>query len=81
MAKDAGMGVLHVNGNSLSSLAGASVSAKTQVEIRFPASSLAEALHTIHRLGRTGKLEVNFHQGKALDMKWLSSRQTDPPDV
>lgn len=70
-----------LNGNSLSSLAGAVPSAKLQVEIRLPASSIAEALETIHRLGRTGNLTVNFMNGRAMDLKWASSRETQPPDV
>jgi hypothetical protein len=70
-----------LNGSSLSSLAGAVPSAKLQVEIRLPASSIAEALETIHRLGRTGNLTVNFMNGRAMDLKWLSSRETTPPEV
>ncbi len=70
-----------LNGHSLSSLAGAVPTAKLQVEVRLPASSMSEVLETIHRLGRTGNLTVNFHNGKALDLKWASSREAKAPDV
>lgn len=74
-----GSGLL--NGSSLSSLAGASASAHLQVEVRLPASSMAEVLETIHRLGRTGNLTVNFANGRAMDLKWASTRDAKPPDV
>lgn len=70
-----------LNGDSLSSLAGAKPSARLQVEVRLPASSLADALETIHRLGRTGSLTANFHNGRAMDLKWVSSRDAKAPDV
>jgi len=70
-----------LNGQSISSLAGAQPKATLQVEVRLPASSMAEVLDVIHRLGRTGNLTVNFHNGRAMDMKWMSSRQEKPPDV
>lgn len=70
-----------LNGSSLSSLTGAAPSAKLQVEVRFPASSMAEVLETIHRLGTTGKLEINFAHGKAQDMKFASTRDAKAPDV
>lgn len=69
------------NGSSLSALTGAVPSAKLQVEVRLPASSMAEVLETIHRLGRTGNLTVNFSNGHAMDLKWSSSRQAKPPEV
>lgn len=69
------------NGSSLSRLAGAVPTAKTVIEVRLPASSMAEVLDTIHRLGRTGSLTVNFTDGHAGDLKWSSSRTTQPPDV
>jgi len=69
------------NGSSLSALTGARASAKLQVEVRLPASSMAEVLDAIHRLGRTGNLTVNFSQGRAMDLKWSSTRDTNPPDV
>ncbi len=81
MDGDVNHGKSLLNGHSLSSLAGAVPSAKLAVEVRFPASSMSEVLETIHRLGHTGNLTVNFHRGKALDMKWSSSRDTKPPDV
>jgi len=70
-----------LNGSSLSGLAGASASARLQVEVRLPASSMAEVLETIHRLGYTGGLQVNFHKGKAIDLKWANSRDAKAPDV
>jgi hypothetical protein len=69
------------NGSSLSALTGAVPSAKLQVEVRLPASSMAEVLETIHRLGRTGNLTVNFSNGRAMDLKWASSREAKPPEV
>jgi len=76
-----GNGTGLLNGSSLSSLAGATSSARLQVEVRLPASSMADVLETIHRLGRTGNLTVNFSKGRAMDLKWASSRETNPPDV
>ena len=70
-----------LNGSSLSSLAGARASAKLQVEVRLPASSMSEVLEAIHRLGRTGNLTVNFSNGRAMDLKWASSRDAKPPEV
>ena len=69
------------NGSSLSSLPNAVPSAKTQVEVRFPASSMAEVLTVIDRLTYTGSLQINFLKGKARDMKWASSREVSPPEV
>lgn len=69
-----------LNGSSLSGLAGAVPSAKLQVEVRFPASSMAEALDTIHRLGYSGSLTVDFLNGRAGSMKWHSTRDAKPPD-
>ena len=42
---------------------------------------MAEVLETVHRLGHTGNLTVNFHHGRAMDMRWTSSRDTKPPDT
>ena len=70
-----------LNGSSLSSLTGAQPSAKIQVEVRLPASSIAEVFDAIHRLGRTGSLTINYSNGRAGDMKWSSSRVAEPPDV
>lgn len=70
-----------LNGHSLSTLTGAKPSAKLHVEVRLPASSIEEVFETIHRLGHTGSLQVNFSKGKAMDLKWASSRETQPPDV
>lgn len=70
-----------LNGSSLSSLTGARASAKLQVEVRLPASSMAEALATIHKLGKTGNLQVNFAHGRALDLKWSNTVEQKPPDV
>lgn len=69
-----------LNGSSLSSLTGAVPSATLQVEVRLPASSMAEVLETIHQLGRTGKLEINFAHGKAQQLNWKSSRDAKAPD-
>jgi hypothetical protein len=70
-----------LNGSSLSSLVGADVHAKIVSEVRLPASSIAEVLETVHRLGYTGNLQVNFHRGRALDLKWTSTSDTRPPAV
>jgi hypothetical protein len=69
-----------LNGSSLSALAGAEPSAKTLIEVRYPASSMAEVFDAIHRLGYTGSLQVNFQNGKARDLKWAATRETKPPD-
>ena len=69
-----------LNGSSLSALTGARVSSKEEVRVQLPASSMAEVLETVHRLGHTGNLTVNFHKGKALDMRWTQTRAIDPPD-
>lgn len=70
-----------LNGHSLSSLEGAVPSAKLQIEVRLPASSMAEVLETIHKLGKTGSLQVNFAHGKAQDLKWANTIEQKPPDV
>jgi hypothetical protein len=70
-----------LNGASLSSLTGAQPSAKIQVEVRLPASSIAEVFETIHRLGRTGSLTINYSNGRAGELKWSSSSSAKPPDV
>ena len=69
------------NGSSLSNLTGAVTKATTHTEVRFPASSMAEVLETIHDRGHTGNLTINFSNGRAMDMKWASSRNTKPDDV
>lgn len=69
-----------LNGSSLSSLTGAVPSATLQVEVRLPASSMAEVLETIQRLGTTGKLEINFAHGKAQQLNWKSTRNAKAPD-
>jgi hypothetical protein len=74
-------GKVLLNGSSLSSLVGAVPSAKLQVEVRFPVSSMHEVLEAIDRLGHTGGLTINYSHGKARDLKWAFSRETDPPDV
>ena len=65
-----------LNGSSLSHLTGAVPSAKLVEEVRFPASSMAEVLSVINRLGHTGQLQVNFHKGRAGDMKFVSTKET-----
>jgi hypothetical protein len=70
-----------LNGASLSSLAGAVVDSSQQTSVRLPANSMAEVLETIHRLGHTGQLQVNFHKGRALDLKFVQTRGTRPADV
>ena len=70
-----------LNGHSLSRLAGAVPSAKLVQEVRLPAARMADVLETIHQLGHTGNLTVNFHHGKAVDMKWSNSRETKPLDI
>ena len=69
-----------LNGSSLSSLTGAQPSAKLEVAIRYPASSMAELLDAIHRLGHTGNLQINFLNGHAGDMTWRQSKQTKTPE-
>jgi len=49
--------------------------------VRLPAARMADVLETIHQLGHTGNLTVNFHHGKAVDMKWSNSRETKPLDI
>jgi hypothetical protein len=70
-----------LNGSSLSHLTGASVAAKVVTEVRLPASSMSDVLATINRLSYTGKLEVNFHKGRAMDVNWVDKRETKPHDV
>lgn len=69
-----------LNGSSLSNLTGAVPTAKLQVEVRYPASSMAEVLETIKKLGTTGNLTVNFHKGKAMDLKFSATRETKTPE-
>lgn len=66
------------NGSSLISLAGAEAKTKLVSEVRLPASSMPELLEVVHRLGYTGNLQVNFHKGKALDIKWTATSDTKP---
>ena len=70
-----------LNGSSLSSLTGAVPSAKLEVAVQLPASSLADALERIARLGHTGNLQINFHKGRAQDMRWRTSHDAKAPDV
>jgi len=70
-----------LNGSSLSNLTGAETRAKIHTEVRFPISSMQEVMETIRRMGSTGNLTLNFSHGKALDMKWASSRDTKPPET
>jgi hypothetical protein len=35
---------------------------------------MAEVLEHIHQLRDTGSLQVNFHKGRALDIKWTGTR-------
>jgi hypothetical protein len=77
--KHGGDGLL--NGASLSSLAGAVPSAKVTTEVRLPASSMAEVLDAIHKLGHTGNLQVNFRNGRALDLKFTTTEETKPGGV
>lgn len=66
-----------LNGSSLAHLTGANVSSRVVTEVRVPASRMAEVLERIHRLGDTGSLQVNFHKGRALDLKWTGTRETN----
>lgn len=68
------------NGSSLSGLTGAVPSSKVVSEVRLPVSSMSEALETIHRLGYTGNLQVNFHKGRAMDLKWTVTGGTKPSE-
>jgi hypothetical protein len=70
-----------LNGSSLSHLTGAVPSARVVTEVRLPASSMSDVLATIDRLSYTGKLEVNFHKGRAMNMNWVDKRDTRPNDV
>ena len=70
-----------LNGHSLSRLTGAAVKSRVQTEVHFPASSMAEVLETINRLGYTGNLQVNFHNGRANNLKWTSTADTKSGDV
>ena len=65
-----------LNGSSLTHLDGASVSSRVITEVRVPASRMAEVLERIHQLGDTGSLQVNFHKGRAQDLKWTGTRET-----
>lgn len=65
-----------LNGSSLSHLTGAVVKSRVVIETRMPARQLAEVLEEIHRLGNTGQLQVNFHKGRALDLKFVGTRET-----
>jgi hypothetical protein len=65
-----------MNGASLSHLTGAETRSRVVTETRVPASRMAEVLDEIHRLGNTGSLQVNFHKGRALDLKWTGTRET-----
>jgi hypothetical protein len=69
-----------LNGSSLSNLTGAQPSAKLEVAIRYPATSMAELLDVIHRLGHTGNLQINFLNGHAGDMTWRQSSHAKPPE-
>jgi hypothetical protein len=70
-----------LNGSSLSHLEGAQTAARVVTEVRLPASSMADVLSTIARLGHTGSLQVNFHKGRAQDLKWADSRGAKPADI
>ena len=70
-----------LNGDSLSSLAGAISSAKLQTVVRLPASKIADVFDMIFRLGYNGNLEVHFAHGRARDMAWFNSRDVEPPEV
>lgn len=70
-----------LNGHSLSSLTGAAVKARLQTEVHLPASSISEVLEVINRLGYTGNLQVNFHKGRANNLKWTSTSDTKPESV
>ena len=63
-----------LNGSSLAHLTGAAVSSRVITEVRVPASRMAEVLEHIHQLRDTGSLQVNFHKGRALDIKWTGTR-------
>jgi hypothetical protein len=65
-----------LNGHSLAHLTDAAVSSRIVTEVRLPASRMAEVLDRIHALGDTGSLQVNFHKGRALDLKWTGTRNT-----
>ena len=68
-----------LNGSSLSHLTGAKAASRVITEVRLPASSMADVLATIDRLSYTGKLEVNFHKGRAMDVNWVRTREAKAP--
>lgn len=70
-----------LNGSSLAHLTGAKAKARVVTEVNLPASSMADVLATIDRLSYTGKLEVNFHKGRARDVNWIGTREAKPHDV
>ena len=80
-ARNPGPGKPLLNGSSLSHLTGAVPSARVVTEVRLPASSMSDVLATIDRLSYTGKLEVNFHKGRAMDMNWVDKKETRPNDI
>jgi hypothetical protein len=63
-----------LNGSSLAHLTGAATSSRLVTEVCLPASRMAEVLEHIHQLRDTGSLQVNFHKGRALDLKWTGTR-------
>ena len=68
------------NGASLTHITGAKVSAHRQVQVQLPATSMAEVLETIHRLGQTGNLTVDFAHGRAMGLRWNSVSPVKPPN-
>lgn len=46
---------------------------------QFPVASIEDVLREIHRAGGTGKIEINFKNGRARgDAKWRGFSRTDP---
>jgi len=68
------------NGSSLTHIAGAKITAQQSVRVDLPAGSMAEVLETIHRLGQTGNLTVDFSQGRAMGLRWSSTSPVKPPN-
>lgn len=65
-----------LNGHSLSHLTGATTVKTVETEIRLPASSMVELIEKVQQLGQTGALQVNFNQGRAVDIVFKNRMKT-----
>jgi len=65
-----------LNGHSLSHLVESAVTkSRVVTETRVPASLEAELRSYIKLAAETGQLQVNFHKGRALDLKFVGTRE------